>query len=84
MAFALLLKDQPVSIVQFELHQQIPQQQQIKEHKFMQSLFWSTYLKQQCTLSTDKTLSAFYAVYANMYTSALRMQLHYSIGQHNT
>ncbi len=37
----------------------------------MQSLFCSTYLKQQCTLTTDKTLSALYAVYVHMYTSGL-------------
>jgi hypothetical protein len=83
MAFALLVKDQPVSIVHYELHQQIPQQQQIKEHKFMQSLFCSTYLKQQCTLTTDKTLSALYAVYVNMYTSGLDV-CNYTIASVNT
>ncbi len=71
MAFTLLVKDQPVSIVHFELHQQIRQEQQLKEHKFMQSWFCSTYLKLQCMLTTNKTLSALCAVYVNMYTSGL-------------
>ncbi len=81
MAFALLVKDQPVSIVHFELLQQIPQQ--IKEYKLMQSLFCSTYLKQQCMLTTDKTLSALYAVYVNMYTSGLDV-CNYTIASVNT
>ena len=83
MAFTLLVKDQPVSIVNFELHQQIPQQQQLKEHKFMQSLFCSTYLKQQRMLTTDKTLSTLYAVYVNMYTSGLEV-FNYTIASVNT
>ena len=84
MAFTLLVKDQPVNIVHFELRHQIPQQQQIKEHKFMQSLFCSAYLKQQCTLTTDKTLSPLYAVYVNIYTSGLDVCNHTIVSVNTT
>ncbi len=73
MAFTLLVNDQSADIVNFKLHQQIQQLQQIKEHKFMQSLFCFTSFEQQKTLTRDKALSALYAVYVN---NIRRMQLH--------
>ena len=64
-AFTLQVEGHQVGKVSFELHQQIPQKQQIKEHKSMQFLICSTYLKQQYTLTKDKTSSALYAVNKN-------------------